>query len=97
MFAWFSLEFVGTEFAIIASLSTVFAALPTIVGRLYGSVALGGADDRQRADLAGAQPADGGQPCKHDRCALVSALCRFGHVDGAPGAIDRRFGGARAA
>lgn len=40
MFAWFSLEFVGTEFAIIASLSTVFAALPTIVGRLYGSVRL---------------------------------------------------------
>ena len=40
MFAWFSLEFVGSEFAIIAALSTVFAALPTIVGRLYGSVRL---------------------------------------------------------
>ncbi|WP_306117597.1 MULTISPECIES: EAL domain-containing protein [unclassified Roseitalea] len=40
LFAWFCLEFVATEFAIIASLSTVFAALPTIVGRLYGSVKL---------------------------------------------------------
>lgn len=40
VFAWFCLELVGSEFAIIAALSTVFAALPTIVGRLYGSVRL---------------------------------------------------------
>jgi len=40
LFAWFCLEFVGSEFAIIAALSTVFAALPTIVGRLYGSLRL---------------------------------------------------------
>ncbi len=40
LFAWFCLEMVASEFAIIASLSTVFAVLPTIVGRLYGSVKL---------------------------------------------------------
>ena len=40
LFAWCSLELVGSEFAIILALSMVFAALPTIVGRLYGSVRL---------------------------------------------------------
>ena len=43
LFAWCSLELVGSEFAIILALSMVFAALPTIVGRLYGSVRLAAA------------------------------------------------------
>lgn len=40
LFAWFCFELIGSHFAVIASLSLVFAALPTIVGRLYGSVRL---------------------------------------------------------
>ncbi|MCR9123533.1 MAG: EAL domain-containing protein [Phyllobacteriaceae bacterium] len=40
MFAWFCLGVVGTDFSVIAGLSAVFAAMPTIVGRLYGSVRL---------------------------------------------------------
>ena len=39
-FAWAAIEYIGSEFAIIAGLSTVFAAVPTIVGRLYGSIRL---------------------------------------------------------
>ncbi len=39
-FAWSAIELIGSEFAIIAGLSTVFAAVPTIVGRLYGSIRL---------------------------------------------------------
>lgn len=40
MFAWFCIGIVATEFSIIAGLSAVFAAMPTIVGRLFGSVRL---------------------------------------------------------
>ena len=39
-FAWTAIELIGSEFAIIAGLSTVFAAVPTIVGRLSGSIRL---------------------------------------------------------